>query len=68
MIPQNVHEWDKDVIVIKNVKIIDANVMKKIYSAILAYVKIVLNLIEKRVEQYIINVQIISLLDTNFLD
>jgi hypothetical protein len=68
VIPQNVHEWDKDVIVIKNVKIIDANVMKKIYSAILAYVKIVLNLIEKRVEQYIINVQIISLLDTNFLD
>lgn len=68
MIPQNVHEWGKDVIVIKNVKIIDANVMKKIYSAILAYVKIVLNLIEKRIEQYIINVQIISLLDTNFLD
>jgi hypothetical protein len=68
VIPQNVHEWGKDVIVIKNVKIIDVNVMKKIYSAILAYVKIVLNLIEKRVEQYIINVQIISLLDTNFLD
>ena len=68
MIPRNVQEWDRDVIVINNVKIIDANAMKKIYSAILAYAKIVLNLIKKRVEQYIINAQIINLLDINFLD